>query len=465
MNLRKLLLLPALLIVLISSFFSCGVDRWPEYAKQTELDMWIYDTMKQNYLWYQDMPAYDKVNVFLSPTEFLTKIISKQDNGYSFVDSVLDAPIPSYGFDYSLVRNTEIDTAYNALITYIIPGSPAEKAGLKRGEWIMKFGEFYISQKNEKKLLQGTAPVSLTIGTYQKIEPEPGDEEEGDIYDVVPSRTGVQMGAAVSLEDPAVHTYDILTLKNNSKIGYLMYNSFTAGTEQDPNKYNAELLRISNEFKSANIQALVLDFRYNEGGTIACAQLLATMLAPSAYLNQTMAFLEYNDKNIDKNATLTFDPKLLQGGSNLNLNTVIVLTGSKTAGAPEMVTYCLNEKVQRLLTIGAATKGQNVGTERFVNTDYRWALNPVVCTIYNSEHVTQPGGIKATYAVSEATDYKTFLPFGDPKELLLSTAIGFLEGTYPPASSAKSQVKTGMQPVKSVSSPASRRFVGGLRVN
>lgn len=465
MNLRKVLLIPALLIVLIGSFFSCGVDRWPEYAKQTELDMWIYDTMNQNYLWYQDMPAYDKVNLFLSPTEFLSKIISKKDNGYSFVDSVLDAPLPSYGFDYSLVRNTEIDTAYNALITYIIPGSPAEKAGLKRGEWIMKVNNAYISQKYEKKLLQGVTPVSLTIGTYQKIEPEPGDEEEGDIYDVIPSRNGVQMGAAVPLEDSPIHTYDILTLTDGSKIGYLMYNSFTAGTTQAPDKYNNELLRISNEFKNANIQALVLDIRYNKGGTIACAQLLGTMLAPSAYLNQTMAFLEFNDKNINKDATLTFDSKLLQGGSNLNLNTVIVLTSSITAGAPEMLMHCLNGKTQRSINIGATTKGQNIATERFVNSDYRWALNPVVCTIYDSEHVTQQGGFKATYSVSESSDYTKFLPFGDPNELLLSTAIGFLEGTYPPNSTTKVQKKTSIQPVKSVSSPASRHFVGGLRIN
>ena len=144
-KLRKIILIPALSIVFISGFFSCGVDRWPEYAHQTALDTWMYDIMQQNYLWYQDLPSYDDVNLFLEPASFLSKVKSKKDS-YSFVDSVMEAPLPTYGFDYSLVRNPDIDTAYNALITYVIPGSPAA-AVLKRGDWIVKVDTSYISKK------------------------------------------------------------------------------------------------------------------------------------------------------------------------------------------------------------------------------------------------------------------------------------------------------------------------------
>lgn len=68
----------------------------------------------------------------------------------------------------------------------------------------------------------------------------------------------------------------------------------------------------------------------------------------SYYLDQTMGFLEYNDKNTDKDVTLTFDSKLLNtsGGKNLDLTTLIVLIGGETAGAPEMLMHCLNGKIQ-----------------------------------------------------------------------------------------------------------------------
>ena len=130
-NLRKILLIPALIVVSVSSFFSCGVDRWPEYAHLTELDSWMYDIMQENYLWYQNMPSYNDVNLFLDPASFLSKAKWDQDS-YSFVDSVMEAPLPTYGFDYSLVKSQDNDTAYNALITYVIPESPAAKAGLQR---------------------------------------------------------------------------------------------------------------------------------------------------------------------------------------------------------------------------------------------------------------------------------------------------------------------------------------------
>ena len=106
-KLRKIILIPALILVSISGFFSCGVDRWPEYAHQTALDTWMYDIMQQNYLWYQDLPSYDDVNLFLEPASFLSKVKSKKDS-YSFVDSVMEAPLPTYGFDYSLVRSVHI---------------------------------------------------------------------------------------------------------------------------------------------------------------------------------------------------------------------------------------------------------------------------------------------------------------------------------------------------------------------
>ena len=131
-----------------------------------------------------------------------------------------------------------------------------------------------------------------------------------------------------------------------------------------------------------------------------------------------------------------------------------------------MLMHCLNGKIQELIAIGSSTKGQNVATEQFVNEEFLWSINPVVCTIYNSEHDTYTG-YKPTYAVNASTDYLTFLPFGDEKETLLSVALGVLNKTYPPkededtGETKKAQFKIE----KSVSSPASRRFTSnGLRL-
>lgn len=143
MNLRKILLFPTLIFVLISGLFSCGEDRWPEYAELTALDTWMYYTMVDNYLWYESLPTYEETNLFVVPETFLSNVVVSGDS-YSYVDSVMETPLPTYGFDYSLVRSSSIDSAYNALVTYVIPNSPADQAGLKRGNWIMKVDTSYI---------------------------------------------------------------------------------------------------------------------------------------------------------------------------------------------------------------------------------------------------------------------------------------------------------------------------------
>lgn len=469
-KLRKIILLPALFIVCISGFFSCGVDRWPEYAQQTALDDWMYNIMQKNYLWYADMPSYNDMNLFLDPASFLSKVKSNKDN-YSFVDSIMESPLPTYGFDYSLVRSADIDTAYNALITYVIPGSPAANAGLKRGDWIMKVDTSYISKKYEVALLQGTKAVDLVMGVWKEIiiEPEEGTEgEPTSVFKVVPNDITLKLGVAKVVEDNPVHLYKVITLDDGTNVGYLMYNSFIAGTMSDPEKYNNELREISKVFKQSNVQATILDFRYNAGGSIDCVQLLGTILAPTPLLNTPMAFLEYNDKNTDKDYTLNFDSEVLKSGVNLNQNVLVFITTGTTAGAPEMLINGLFKKDRdpAIISIGSPTKGQNVATERFVNEEFRWAVNPVVSTVYNSTHDTYgPFSPADKLKISETTidgktDYSQFLPFGDSNERFLNVAILTLEGKYPPVDptpTPTSQFKIE----KSVSSSASRRFIGG----
>lgn len=481
-NLRKILLIPALIVVSVSSFFSCGVDRWPEYAHLTELDSWMYDIMQENYLWYQNMPSYNDVNLFLDPASFLSKAKWDQDS-YSFVDSVMEAPLPTYGFDYSLVKSQDNDTAYNALITYVIPESPAAKAGLQRGDWIMKVDTSYISKKYETQLLQGTIARELSMGIWKEVEVEPEEGEEVPeepvmVYKVVPNGITLDLGAAQSIEDQPVHKYEILTLNDGTKAGYLMYNSFTAGTSADPEKYNDKLREVSTKFKEANVKATILDLRYNAGGSLDCVQLLATILVPSARMGTPMAYLEYNDKNIDKSTTIDFDQEVLKTGTNLNQNVLIVITSGTTAGAAEMLLTSLYKEDQypNIIVMGSASKGQTVATEQFINETYRWSVNPVVCTVYNSDHVAGEEPFILTpsdqFKISETsidgtTNYSQFLPFGDPKERMLSIAIQTLEGTYPPKDEDKEEETPSTKSFKiekNVSSPASRRFAGGLRI-
>lgn len=165
MRRRNIQLFLLLGVLALTSLFSCGVDRWPEYYKWTGRDLWIDSVMREEYLWFEDIPDSKNVNYFLAPEAFLKSIRSSLDKDYSSVDTLYATPPPSYGFDYSLYRISGNDTAYNALITYVIPESPASEVGLKRGEWIMQINDDYITKKTEKLLTEGENQ-KLLLGKY-----------------------------------------------------------------------------------------------------------------------------------------------------------------------------------------------------------------------------------------------------------------------------------------------------------
>lgn len=453
MKIRKIFLLPLLLAATLSSLISCGVDRWPEYAALTEQDEWIANTMRENYLWYSEMLPEKKMNFFLAPDAFLKAIVSQQDNGASYVDTIYKTLPPSYGFDYTLYRVEGNDTAYNALITYILPTSSAAKAGLKRGKWIMKVNDEYITKKSEPRLLNSNKAVSLLLGKYVRQMDEETDTEVGVIV-----QTGTaEMGAGEPIEDNPINYHRVLTASNGIKVGYLVYSHFTAGPTAGSQQYDDELRTISREFADAGVTYFILDLRYNTGGSMQCAQLLSTLVAPAESIGKPFANLEYNDKLTSKNHQLLFDNQLIGTGANLNIQQGFILTSSATAGISGTLLNCLIP-LQRWGLVGSSITCNGVATEEFTDSRYPWSLNPVVCTVFNSAGESGRGGIaQPTASINETADLTKFLPFGDEKEALLSVTLGLIDGTYPPK---EEEPIVQSAPVKTVIHTPSRKAPG-----
>ena len=135
--------------------------------------------MREVYLWYEDIPASKGLNYFQGPEAFLKSILSKNDKGFSTVDTIMDTPLPSYGFDYTLYKIATSDTTYNALVSYVAKNSPAEEAGLERGSWIMLVDGDSITKKTEERLTDGGART-LHIGKYVIVKDENNEDTEGD---------------------------------------------------------------------------------------------------------------------------------------------------------------------------------------------------------------------------------------------------------------------------------------------
>lgn len=428
MNARNILLFIGGILIASLQLTSCGVDRWEAYAERTASQRWINDTMRVWYYWQESIPEDDELNYFSAPFTFFASFLSSEDgkNGthYSTIDSLKSdtRSIPytdySYGFQFTANR-LEGSDALCAHILYVAPGSPADEIGLQRGDWILQMDGEAITTQNYTRLY-GDEAMTLTVGRY--------DAESGGIVAYDEPR---QIASARTIDDNPVHYHNIYT-KDDKRVGYLVYNHFSAGATETGSEYDNALLNVFADFASHQVNEFILDLRYNNGGLVSSAQLLCSLLAPAGCQGQEMGYLEYNEHIRPQQVPFYFIPGLLGEGNALSLRRLYILTSSQTASASEMVINCLRPYMEVVL-IGAKTEGKNVGSRTFVNEAQMLTMSPIICKIYNAEGASDyAAGFPAAISVNEESDLARFLPFGDPNELMLATALSAIDGNQQP---------------------------------
>lgn len=407
------------------AFSACEKDNIDVPATDNDVNQWIEQTMRENYLWYSELPDKGSLDFSLDPETFFKGLLSDKDGkdiseGHHYFSqlekaaatkSIYDAN-DSYGFDFATSNLKDGNNTYKiALVLYVLKDSPAEEAGLKRGDWILGVnGSWGTIQDYD--ILRNGGSISLQLG-----------EVQANGQELAPTRK-VTLNASRVVEDTpflkdSVYTY------GNHRIGYLMYNHFASGPDEynyDDTSYNLYLQQLFEKFKSRNVNEFVLDLRYNGGGLINCAQLLASLLAREDALGEPLCIMEYNDKNSGKNETLPLLKTTEVMAGNLNLQRLFVLTGSTTASASELIINSLRPYLN-VRVIGQQTFGKTVGMTIYNESQkYGWILSPVTFHIYNKDREADyENGIPPDVAVNE---FKSDLvEFGDLNDPLLGQAV------------------------------------------
>jgi C-terminal processing protease CtpA/Prc len=226
-------------------------------------------------------------------------------------------------------------------------------------------------------------------------------------------------------------------ISGSHKIGYLMYNGFYSN-------YDTQLNNAFASLQSAGITDLVLDLRYNSGGSVQTATRLASMIT-GQFTGQIFAKEQWNAKiqsyyesNNPELLTNLFTNKMGSVAINsLNMNTIYILTSSSTASASELIINGLKPHV-KVIQIGDVTVGKNVGSVTLYdspsfgktnrNPDHRYAMQPLVLKIVNSVGFGDyQNGLIPNYQLKE--DLGNLDVLGSTSELLLNTAINKITGT------------------------------------
>lgn len=338
--------------VISLTLMACGEDRSGEYYALIASKTWIYETMQQNYLFYEDIPAEESLDFFQTPENFLKNAASSRDqkNGtlFSHIDSVnvsrALSSSPTFGYEAALIRTGSGDYAIRVLYTQ--PGSPAEEAGLKRGDWIIAANNKKIGSGDYSKYVSApTQSYSFTLGNYN-----------GEGFDTL----GVtEIPAPRYIEETNLMKTSFITAGNRTA-AYILYNSFGADDTET-------LQNMFVEIASRQPNDIILDLRYNPGGYVSTSQLLSTLLAPQNAMGQTFLNMTYNDK-IAKTESYLFEPSLIPGGTPLAYENLYIITSNNTASASEIVINCLRPYLkERLLQVGTATFGKNVAQSLFTD--------------------------------------------------------------------------------------------------
>ncbi|MFB9108194.1 S41 family peptidase [Flavobacterium gyeonganense] len=448
---KKVSRILVLMFLTAFSLQSCEDSDDVTTPKDLQINNFIWRGLNEVYLWQTDVPNLAD-NRFASPEEFdsflkgyskpedlfqdlLNKPISKYPNGgaidrfswivddYTVLEQELNGITKNSGIDFRLSRQSTGSNNLVGYIRYIIPNSDASGKSIKRGDFFTSVNGTVLTISNYESLLLNSDSYTLNLADYT-----------GSAF--------VLNGKSVSLTKTVLEENPILVNKTitsgNHKIGYLMYNGFY-------NEYDDALNQAFSQLKTSGVTDLVLDLRYNGGGSVHSATLLASMIT-GQFKGQIFSKREYNSKimkdlNNDQLESFyeRYTDKTGSGAAlnSLNLNTVYIITTESTASASELVVNGLKAYIN-VIQIGETTVGKNVGSftvydsetlsKNKVNPTHKYAMQPLVFKITNKDNFGDyTSGLTPNFQQPESVF--TYGVLGDPSEPLLNLAISRITGS------------------------------------
>lgn len=401
-----------------------------QMASVLEIQDFIYRGLNYYYLYKADTPELandafgnqSDLNDFLdnyeSPETLFDFLLSPVDrfsilvDDYIELENALSGVSENNGMEYGLVLYPDGSGRVFGYVRYILPNSDASAAGLERGDIFNTVDGVQLTESNFASLLSATT-YTIGLATFN------GQEIQG-------TGSSVTLTKEQYTENP-VYIAKTLELEGQ-KIGYLMYNAFTRSFDPQLNAAFAQ-------FQADGVTDVILDLRYNGGGSVETAKDLSSMVT-GQFTNQLFYSEIWNDDRQDAFAEdAFFDDRISTGESinSLNLMQVYVITTRRTASASELVINGLDPYIA-VTQVGGTTTGKfqasfllydapAPGFSRdLANPAHTYAMLPLVFKTANANGVTDfVEGLAPDIEITE--DYSNLGTLGDIDEPLLAATL------------------------------------------
>ncbi|GHT37536.1 hypothetical protein FACS189435_2740 [Bacteroidia bacterium] len=237
--------------------------------KHVQQNQWTYKQMRENYLWEEYLPDTSSMSLAASPQNFFSKLLYTGDR-FSWIERNQDfrgtSMYDRFGLETLVYLTPAGEEVYRMAL--VLPRSPAQKAGLHRGDWFK---------------------IIHAAGEMMEIET---DGVSGTAF-TASSRLSLPVAAQEYTDAVAL---DSIYRMEGKTTGYLFYNSFQDETNSLSNPYRAELRRIFSNFKEQGITDLVVDLRYNPGGYVSICQFIGSLVLPDEYQGKIAGYHSYNKR-------------------------------------------------------------------------------------------------------------------------------------------------------------------------
>jgi C-terminal processing protease CtpA/Prc len=396
---------------------------------------WLRDYMTDKYFWYnnQGIPNAASTTMY----NYLQSLLYKPTDRYSYSQSTTEftqlmVEGQRTGYGYSLFWADAAQTVIK--VGLVEAQSPAGTAGLRRGDSVLSIDGLTVPQ-----IAAGQLPSVTTTGVQRTIT-----------VARLPA-SPLQMTSALYQVSP-VNTFAVFAAPTGN-VGYLMYQAFlTTGA--------APLGTAFDFFRNLGIKELILDMRYNGGGSTLQARNLASMiLGTTAASGKVFAQYRGNGKYPADNFTQFFSTSLASPSLSTGLpampltgiSRVVILTGGGTASASEMLINGLRPHMN-VVTIGTTTYGKPFAFLPISScgTTYSAVNLEVANSLGNANYAS---GIPPTCFMSDDFDHQ----LGDQAERRTAAALSYIAtGACPPIASTQDATLSASQSgqIQSVSKKA-----------
>ncbi|QTD37966.1 peptidase S41 [Polaribacter batillariae] len=383
-----------------------------------EINFFIWKGLKNYYLWEKDVSdlADDRFNNieelytyfrnYDSPESTFNNLLFRPGNvdrfswivdDYVALENSFQGINTTTGMEFGLKRYQNSNTNVYGYVRYVIPNSSAATEKVKRGMIFSSVNGTQLTDSNFRTLLFGNnSSFSIGLANYNNGNP-------------ISNGTTISLTKAEVQENP-IAVSKVIT-EGNKKIGYLMYNQFARN-------YDGELNAVFNFLKAENVSDLIIDLRYNGGGSITTASYLGSMVTgqfggqvySKEVWNEAITKGTPADRFINnfptkiRNTDNTGNVILEENINSLGLTKVYFIVSGSTASASELVINSLSAYID-VEVVGTTTVGKQVGSitlydseslfrnGKNLNPKHTYAMQPIVLEITNKNGENYPNGI------------------------------------------------------------------------